>query len=69
MTWQLVLFSPSFGLGSMMLALLLPLLVHVIVGNLLEPVVFGRAMEVRPSPAPPSLPPRAAPSHRPVRSL
>lgn len=44
----LVLFTPSFGLGKMMLSLMLPLLVHVVVGNVLEPVVFGRAMELQP---------------------
>ena len=44
----LVLFSPSFGVGAMVLAALLPLLVHVLVGNLLEPIVFGRAMELHP---------------------
>ena len=47
MTWQ-VLFTPSFGVGRMALALLMPLTVHVLVGNLLEPIVFGRAMELHP---------------------
>lgn len=32
----------------MALALLMPLTVHVLVGNLLEPIVFGRAMELHP---------------------
>ena len=44
----LVLFTPEFGFGHMVLALLLPLLVHVVVGNLLEPVFFGRSMELHP---------------------
>ena len=44
----LVLFSPDIGAGTMFLAWLLPLLVHLIVGNLLEPIVFGRSMELRP---------------------
>ena len=44
----LVLFNPGMNAFSMMMALLLPLAVHLIVGNMLEPIVFGRAMELQP---------------------
>ena len=44
----LVLFNPSLTAWSQFLALALPLGVHMLIGNLLEPLIFGRSMSLHP---------------------
>jgi AI-2 transport protein TqsA len=44
----LVLFNPNFGAPAMLAAFFLPGLVHALVGNVLEPVMFGSSLELHP---------------------
>lgn len=44
----LVLFNPSLAASTQFLAFALPLGVHLIIGNMLEPLIFGRSMSLHP---------------------
>uniref|UniRef100_A0A7S4B3S1 AI-2E family transporter n=2 Tax=Chrysotila carterae TaxID=13221 RepID=A0A7S4B3S1_CHRCT len=43
-----VAFNPSFGTLSAILAIVLPLILHALVGNVLEPIAFGHTLELHP---------------------
>ena len=43
-----VLFDPDLGVGAMFFAFMIPSIIHFIVGNFVEPAVFGRSMELHP---------------------
>lgn len=43
-----VVFDPDLGVGAMFFAFMLPSIIHFIVGNFVEPAVFGRSMELHP---------------------
>ena len=43
-----VVFDPELGVGAMFFAFVIPFIIHFIVGNFVEPAVFGRSMELHP---------------------
>jgi len=44
----LVVLDPAISTAGMVLAFLLPFLVHSVVGNVLEPLVFGQSLDLHP---------------------